>query len=221
MPTMTEPTETNTEAKPNIIPNTISADQYRALQPPPLTVLPTPEQLFDFVVETLVGKKLAEYAHADPFRKKLPQGLFLLVPPQPKTLDLSYLMSLIEVDEVTGVNHLDAQHLKDEIEIPAGPYLMADIEDGKARLNTKPSVSRENIKAEGRSPYTTWRGIIHAVVFPAVFKDHNMDLCGSRYESGIVPYLCVDVETPKLYAIWLDDALPEWGAPSCGSVIVP
>ena len=87
------------------------------------------------MVETLKAKGLAKDEHADPLRNKIPQsGLFLLVPPQPDQLDLAHLMSLVEVDCVSGRNYLDASELKDEIEVPQGPYLMADIEDGKLRL---------------------------------------------------------------------------------------
>ena len=144
----------------------------------------------------------------------------LAFPPPQKVLDLPYLMSLVELDGVTGVNHLDAQYLTDEEEVPTGPCLMADIEDGGARLNTKPSVSRANIKTEGRSHYTTWRGIIHVVVFPMVFRSHNMDLVGSRYRSESWPGLYLRDRAPRFDASY-DDANPKWGAPSCGSVIVP
>ncbi len=197
----------------------ITTEQYRALQSP--VTLPTREQLFGFEVETLVAKGLAKYEQADPFRNRLPIGLFLLVPPKPKEFDLTHLVSLIEVDGKNGRNFLDAQQLTDEIEVPSGSYLMLDIEDGKARLNTKPSVSKANIAAENRSPYTTWRGIVHAIVFPEVFQSHNMDLCGSRYESKFVPNLCLYDGKPWLVASWDYSAYPEWGAPSCGSVLVP
>ena len=63
-------------------------------------------------------------------------------------------------------------------------------------------------------------GIVHAAVFPAVFKSHNMDLVGSRYKSDDVPRLYLYGGTPKLDAFWGDGADPKWGAPSCGSVIV-
>ncbi|MDO8664835.1 MAG: DUF5701 family protein [Candidatus Liptonbacteria bacterium] len=196
-----------------------TAEQYRA--PQASVTLPTPRATFYFMVETLVAKGLAKYEHADPFRNRLPTILFLLVPPKPEEFDLSHLVSLIEVDGKRGLNYLDPGHLTEEIKVPDGPYLMVDIEDGRARLNTKPSVSSANIANENRSPYTTWRGIVHAVVFPEVFQGHNIDLVGSRYESEGVPYLFLNGRRPELHVCWCDDAHPEWGAPSCGSVIVP
>ena len=44
--------------------------------------------------------------------------------------------------------------------------LLTDVEDGSARLNVKPMVSRECILREGRHPYNVWRGIVHAAVMP-------------------------------------------------------
>ncbi len=204
---------TTTEPKQKTI---ITADQYRALQRQ--VELPTPQALFDFVVETLVAKELATYKHADPFRNKLPSsGLFLLIPPRPEELDLAHLMELIEFRGKTGTNHLNAGNLKDEVKVPDGPYLVTDAEDGSGRLNTKPSVSKANILKENRSPYLAFEGIIHTVVFPSVFETHNMDLCGSRCKGRGVPDLYLNDDKPKLNADWYDSASPEWGAPSCGS----
>ncbi len=99
--------------------------------------------------------------------------------------------------------------------------LLTDVEDGRARLNVKPSVSREQIRLEGRHAYTTWRGIIHGALFPEVLKHHNLDLVASRYESDRVPCLYLCGRGPELYYYWHDLAIPEWGAPSAGSVLVP
>jgi Family of unknown function (DUF5701) len=197
-----------------------TAVQYRVLQTP--VVIPTPAELFDYMVETLVAKGLASYEHADPFRGRLPVGLFLLVPPQPDPFDLAHLLSLVDVQGKTGRNYLDPEQLSDVIETPVDkPYLMVNVEDGAARRNIQPSVSAEAIRTEGRSPYTTWRGIVHAAVFPEVFQSHNMDLVGSLYGSGRVPLLYLFDVGPRLRASFDDYARPKWGAPSCGSVLVP
>lgn len=196
----------------------ITAEQYRALQRP--IELPTPQHLFNFEVETLEAKGLMAYDTADAFRKDLPSGLFLLVPAQPVELDLNHLMGLVEIDGKTGVNYLDVQYIKDVVDISRAAHMMLDIEDGAERLNVKPSISRANIKAEGRLPYNIWRGIVHVVVFPQVLGHHYMDLVGSRCGEGDVPFLCL-VGRPGLGRRWEGSALPEWGAPSCGSVGVP
>lgn len=198
----------------------VTDEQYRALQRP--AVLPTPAELFDFEVETLVGNGLATYDQADPFRKlDLPSGLFLFVPEKPDPYDLAHLMGLVVVNGKTGKNYLDPSLLTDEIEVPTFPYLMTDIGDGAGRRNIRPSVNRTNILAEGRSPYLVWEGVVHTIIFPQVLLHHNLSLVVSRYGSGYWPdlYLCGD--WPRLDAGWGDDARPRWGAPSCGRRLVP
>ncbi len=183
----------------------ISARQYWALQNP--VVLPSPQQLFDQIVETLVANGLARYEHADPFRNNIPHGLFSLVPPRAASLDLDHLMSLIEVDRKKGENYLGATDVVDVVEVPVGPYLLLGVEDGGEHLGT-------NVAA-GRSPLTVFEGIIHAVVFPEVFERNNMDLRGSRYKEGFVPYLYLRAGV-ALSSYWNGaGALPKCGAPFC------
>lgn len=199
----------------------VSREEYEALIAP---VRPRSQaDLFDYQVERLVAMNLMRRKHADPFRKKIPKrGLFLLVPPEPSPakLDLEHLMSLVELHGVKGVNYLNRVYLKNLIKVPTGPVLLTDVEDGRARLNVKPSVSREQIKVEGRHAYTTWRGIIHLVLFPEILRHHNLDLVASKYKSDYTPLFCLNDSESKLDVDWNDDAHPRWGAPSAGSVIV-
>jgi hypothetical protein len=182
----------------------------------------TANQKFDFQIEGLVDRKYATYGDADPFRNRLPKkGLFLFVPPRPKELDLNGLMSNVELNGRTGVNYLlDASYLKPAVEVPGTAHLLLDVEDGRARLNVKPKVSRQKIAAEKRHPYDVWRGIIHAILFPMVLSHHYMDLVGTRYDEAYVPFLYVRGDKPALRSAWEGDADPKWGAPSAGSVIL-
>lgn len=200
----------------------ISLEQYRALQRP-VVKLPRYYELFDQIVETLVAKGLMKYDFADHFRNIIPKipknRLFLLIPPRPAELDLDYLMSLIEVNGQKGINcnGLEAKYLTDTVKVPEGAYLVLDIEDGKERLNTKPLVSEANILAEHRSPLTLFEGIIHGIVFPEVFNDHNMDLCGSRHENKYtIPHLSLFEGILGLSTYWEETGGPIWGVPSCG-----
>ncbi|MGH7928870.1 MAG: DUF5701 family protein [Candidatus Binatia bacterium] len=199
---------------------TVSADQYRAAQNPILLL--TSSEWFEYGIEALHNKGINfPKADIDLLYKEVPQGhkLVLPVPPLPDELDLEGLMAKVEVDGKTGKNYLDRQHLSDVVQAPKTAHLLLDVEDGRNRLNTKPSVSLDNIQREGRIPYTTWRGIVHAIVFPHVFQSHNMDLVGSRYGSGFVPYLYLLGGFPELFSFWDAYATPRWGAPSAGSVV--
>ncbi len=195
----------------------ISAEQYTALLQPVLP--PTPEELFEFQRATLSDKQLAPVGMFDHFASRLPKsGLFLLVPPQRKAPDWKDLMARVELDGKTGVNYLDQKHHKDLIEVPDVPTMLIGVEDGRGRLNIKPSVSREAIPKEGRTAYYTWRGYIHVALFPMVLKHHYLDMVGSRYRSAYVPCFRLYGGKPTLLNDWDAHAYPFYGAPSCGSI---
>ncbi|OHA21731.1 MAG: hypothetical protein A2849_03595 [Candidatus Taylorbacteria bacterium RIFCSPHIGHO2_01_FULL_51_15] len=198
----------------------ITSDQYTALLQP--VKAPTPEELFEFQRQRLADKKLAPIGMFDHFRKRLPSGLFLLVPPQPASVDKlnwNKLMSRIELSGKTGRNHLEPMDLTDEIEVPKVPTMLVDVEDGRGRRNTKPSLSLKAIPAEGRSAYHLWRGYIHVLLFPSVLDHHYLELIGSRNEVKRIPGLCLCGGWPVLDDHrWGDDADQKRGAPSCGRV---
>jgi hypothetical protein len=198
----------------------ITTGQYQGLIAPP-PGLPTPGECFDFQIEGLVDRKYATYGDADPFRNRLPEkGFFLFVPPRPEELDLNGLMSNVELNGKTGVNYLDVSYLTPAVEVPGAAHLLLDVEDGRARLNVKPKVSRQNILAEKRHPYDIWRGIIHVTLFPEhVLGHHYMDLVGARCGEDYVPILYVVDDKPALNLNWEGLANPRWGAPSAGSVM--
>lgn len=198
---------------------TVSTQQYTALQTP--LVLPTPEELFEFQIQTLKDKGLdLSDEDVDRLRPLIPSEpqLFLVIPPRPSTLDLPGLMALIEVDGKKGNNRLDLQHLTDVVETPATAHLLLDVEDGRERLNTKPNVSFENIRREGRLAYPLWYGLIHVIVFPHVLQAHNLDLCGSCCGSQSIPRLSLSGGIPNLFSYRNDSVNPWWGTPSAGSI---
>lgn len=197
----------------------VTYDQYVALQTP--VVLPTPEELFEFQVDGLRRRDLMSDADVDRLHTLVPSEpqLFLVVPERPEQLDLDGLMHLVEVNGQISRNCFDVKHLADLVETPRKAHLLLNVSDGHDRRNTRPSVSREKIAAEGRLPYTTFQGIVHAMLFPGVFTRNNLDLVGSCYGSGRVPSLCLDDGVPELRHNWHVNALPGWGAPSAGSAI--
>lgn len=195
--------------------------QYEEIYGPPAPRL-TPTEFFGWQRDRLVDEKLAKPADFDKFRNRIPQDYrFLLTPTQPgpvSELNWNELMARTELDGKKGRNHLDPKYLKDEIKVPVVPTMLVGLEDGRLRLNTKPTDSRKNIKREGGIAYTTWRGYIHVLLFPHVLRHHYMDIVGSRGVSKHVPRFFLLDGRPALYAYWEDSASLKWGAPSCGSV---
>jgi len=178
----------------------LTAEQYRALQRDPI-VLPQPEELFDYMVETLVAKRLATYADADPFRAAIPKGLFLLIPPKPDG-------DLLSV--VNGRSLVSGRDLRDAIATPPAPYLMIDIEDGRRGIGGPP------VPDAGRSPFLIWEGIVHAAIFPMIFESHDLVLGGTEHSSGAVPTLCRNRSQPELRALFYTaGGYPRCGVPTC------
>ncbi|KKW21677.1 MAG: hypothetical protein UY64_C0015G0007 [Parcubacteria group bacterium GW2011_GWA1_51_12] len=198
---------------------TVTYEQYRSLQQP--VTLPSSEELFEFQRAVLADKGLARPEMFDQFATRLPSGLFLLVPSQPdpaSSLNWNDLMARVELGGKTGKNYLDPKYLEDGIEAPKVPTMLVSVMDGYDRLKVKPADSRKNIAREGRHAYTTWRGYIHIVLFPEVLTHHGMDIVGSSCGLNFAPGFCLDDKLPTLNYYWGHDALPRWGAPSCGSV---
>lgn len=205
-----------TTIRPNV-----SAQQYRALQPP--VTVPTPRELFEFQAEKLREKGLdLPDKDVNRLRQLIPKEpqLFLVIPNRPDTLDLISLMRLVELNGIKGNNRLKPWRLADFVDMPRESHLLLDVEDGRERLNVNPSVSAKNIRREGRYPYSTWYGLVHGIVFPYVLQNHSLDLVGSRYKSDLVPCLYLDGgKVPDLFnRYWHEDASPKSGAPSAGSI---
>ena len=207
---------------PQTLKRIITPEGYVARLAPVLP--PSTEELFEYERTMLAEKRLAPVEMFDRFLKKLPaSGLFILLPPQPApvaNLDWNELMARMEWSGKIGKNFLASQHLADLREAPTVPTVLPDVEDGRARLNIAPSVSREAIAHEGREDYTLWRGYIHTLLFTMVLAHHGLDLLGSRCHARYVPFLYLSDGKPALSSYWGDYVLPRWGAPSCGSQLV-
>jgi len=187
----------------------VSTGQYRALQHDPV-IVPRPDQLFDYVVETLAARSLLRYADAERFRGALPSGLFLLVPPLPESARLEDLMALVEFGGVRGRSLIDERDLAGSLPTPEGPYLLIDVEDGHR------STGRPAALAPGRLPFVIWEGIVHAILFPMVFESHDLVLVGSTLRSGAVPTLCLHGGRAELRGYWhASDGYPRHASPSC------
>jgi hypothetical protein len=178
----------------------LTTEQYRALQRDPI-VLPQPEELFDFIVETLVAKRLATYADADPFRAHIPKGLFLLIPSKP---DAGFLAAL------NGRSFVQERDLQDAIAAPPAPYLLIDVDDGGRSVGQPPTPH------DGRSPLLLWEGIVLAAVFPMVFESHDLVLGGTEHGSGAIPTLCRNSGRSELRALFYTaGGYPRCGVPTC------
>jgi hypothetical protein len=104
-----------------------------------------------------------------------------------------------------------------ELEVPAGPYLLVDVDPGADTLNVPPVDVLPRLRAAGRSPLTIAEGLAVLVSDPGVLRGRNcFSLLGSRAGDKRVPALWVSARRPRLG--WCYQGAPHtWlGSASCG-----
>jgi hypothetical protein len=202
----------------------------------PATAVPTQAELeFDRQIDALVSIGLPERfelaegcfrASIEPLRDLLPaigtdgDGIpFVVVLP-----DLPVLPVLDAVQQVggSGFTTMDSDDLArfrplPELDVPAAPYLLLDVDPGPDTLNQPPVEALPRITAAGRSPLTIAEGLAVLVSDPGVLRARNcFSLLGSRAGDKRVPALWVSARRPRLG--WCYQGAPHtWlGSASCG-----
>jgi hypothetical protein len=108
----------------------------------------------------------------------------------------------------------------DGVEIPAGPYVLEDVDTGAAFLNVTPDEALPRILAAGRSPLTIEEGIALLVHDPELLRTHNaFSLLGSRCGDRRVPALWTSKGRPRLGWCWAGNPHTWLGSASCAARI--
>jgi hypothetical protein len=105
-----------------------------------------------------------------------------------------------------------------DMEVPAAPYLMVDVDTGAETLNRRPAEVLPELAATGRSPLTVTEGLAVLVSDPGVLRSRNcFSLLGSRAGDKRVPALWVSARRPRLG--WCYQGAPHtWlGSASCAT----
>ncbi|MDZ4285937.1 MAG: DUF5701 family protein [Candidatus Sungbacteria bacterium] len=195
--------------------------QYEALMAPPPKRM-TSVELFDHQGKCYADGGIAAREELESLRMHIPwdEKLFLVVPPKPQIADkrtLDALIAKLTYGDKNGVNYLDPQYLADEVTTPTGAYLMTEVDDGRAMLNTAPRDARIRLAEAHCSPLTWWEGYCLYLCFGfAILGRHNVDCSGSRYGSRGVPSFYLYVGGPGFGFDGVYSADPEWGSASCG-----
>jgi hypothetical protein len=103
-----------------------------------------------------------------------------------------------------------------ELGVPAGPYLLLDVDPGADTLSVPPGQVLPRLAADGRSPLTVAEGLSVLVSDPGVLRSRNcFSLAGSRAGDKRVPALWVSSRRPRLG--WCYQGAPHtWlGTASC------
>jgi hypothetical protein len=109
-----------------------------------------------------------------------------------------------------------------ELDVPAVPYLLLDVDTGPDTLNVTPADVAPTLAARGRTPLTVAEGLSLLVSDPGVLRSRNcFSLLGSRCGDKRVPALWVSDRRPRLG--WCYQGAPHtWlGSASCGGRRIP
>jgi hypothetical protein len=203
----------------------------------PVAACPTEAELeFDRQVEALVMAGLPEAldlattcfrAAVEPLRDLLPDvesdGTtipFVVVVPH---LPVVPVLEAVHTVGGSGFTTMDDDDLATfrplpELQVPAGPYLLIDVDPGPDTLNLPPAQALPRLEAAGRSPLTIGEGLAVLVSDPGVLRSRNcFSLLGSRSGDKRVPALWVSARRPRLG--WCFQGAPHtWlGSASCAT----
>lgn len=202
----------------------------------PAAAVPTEAELeFDRQVDCLARTGLPELldlrdscfrASLEPLRDLLPlpvqsgEGIpFVVVLPQLPVLEVLAAVhgvggpgfTTMEPDELAGFRPVP------ELDVPAAPYLLLDVDTGPDTLDQPPAQAADGIAARGHTPLTIAEGLAVLVADPGVLRARNcFSLLGSRAGDKRVPALWVSARRPRLG--WCYQGAPHsWlGTASCG-----
>jgi Family of unknown function (DUF5701) len=201
----------------------------------PVAACPTEAELeFDRQIDALVATGLPEAldlaegcfrASVEPLRDLLPpvpgdgDGLpfVVVVPDMPlvPVLETVHTVGGAGFTTMTGDDLAGFRPLP-ELGVPAGPYLLLDVDAGAETLDVPPSRVLPDLVAAGRSPLTVAEGLAVLVSDPGILRSRNcFSLAGSRAGDKRVPALWVSSRRPRLG--WCYQGAPHtWlGTASC------
>jgi hypothetical protein len=89
------------------------------------------------------------------------------------------------------------------VEVPGGPYLLADVSTGPETLNVAPGDALPLIRATGRTPLTVDEGVALVTQLPESLTEHNaFQAVGSRTDNKRIPSFWMSKGAPRLGWCW-------------------
>jgi hypothetical protein len=117
-------------------------------------------------------------------------------------------VALTEMSRRAGFTTMEDDDLKrftplEGVEIPAGPYLLLDVETDPATLGVVPDDALIRITEAGRLPITIDEGLALVTQFPRILRSRNcFSMLASRCGDRRVPALWVSNGRPRLGWCW-------------------
>ncbi|WP_217614457.1 DUF5701 family protein [Cellulomonas sp. GbtcB1] len=120
-------------------------------------------------------------------------------------------VSVIDDDEMAGYRPLP------DLDLPAEPYLLLDVDTGTEFCNTRPEDALTTVRSRGRTPLTVAEGIALVAVRPDMLRPNRcFSLMGSRAGNQRVPAVWISERRPKLGWCWDGNPHTWLGAASAG-----
>jgi hypothetical protein len=201
----------------------------------PVAACPTEAELeFDRQVDALVTVGLPEAldlatecfrAAVEPLRDLLPDAgpdgrtiPFVVVVPHLPVVEVLESVHTVGGPGFTTMDDEDLARFRPlpALEVPAGPYLLVDVDPGADTLNVPPAEVLPRLEAAGRTPLTIAEGLAVLASDPGVLRGRNcFSLLGSRAGDKRVPALWISARRPRLG--WCYQGAPHsWlGSASC------
>lgn len=191
------------------------------------------ERLWNYQLDILCRKGCADIVGV-----KEDRFLSLLEPLKPKFLDASgkldcivlppnlitptKKMNLVEVDGKRGVSYLTPALIQpaEGVKRPDAPYLMLDVEDGRAMLKVSSDNCVKRFAGADQLGCTVDEGEMIAIYRPEILKHRYIDCPASRYDRAHVPYVHLWDDGPGLDARCSGGDDTSYGSASCGSIVV-
>ena len=120
-------------------------------------------------------------------------------------------VSVIDDDEMAGYVPLP------DLDIPAAPYLLLDVDTGTEFCNIRPEDALATVRGRGRTPLTVAEGIALVALRPDMLRPNRcFSLMGSRAQNQRVPAVWISERRPKLGWCWDRNPHTWLGAASAG-----
>ena len=187
---------------------------------------------FDRQVDALALAGLPEHldiadrcfrAMLEPLRDQLPPwrpgGIpFVVVVPD---LPVASVLEAVHTVDGCGSTSLDGGELAafrplPELDLPAGPYLLLDVDTGAGALGDPPGEALRQITGGGRTPLTIAEGLSLLATEPGLLGSGNgFALAGSRAGDDRTPAVWVRADRPHLGWVHGGESRPRLGTASC------
>jgi hypothetical protein len=145
--------------------------------------------------------------------------LFCPVIPTPH-LSVPEQMLMVLNNDVPGCTFISPKDITDEVDAPREPYFIFGIDDGAKTLGWTPHQAERTFSRQPRRRGLNCAEAIGLCRASDVLSRFNIDAIASRVKKAKIPFLWVVGREPRLGADKVNTSNPNWGIPSCNTMVI-